>query len=133
MPAPRKQPAKRKPPAEPNVHLGKGAVAVKAGTSDREVHAALTGEDQLPEKGMELGREPGRPEFDPTDRAHEVEVEEPDKPAIITTMVFVGTDDGTYEDRLRAIIAYAEGKDLVNMTATVGALDPDVYEAIIGG
>ena len=120
----------------PKVHLGAGgrAAAVQTGTSDREVAEALTGVDQLPEKGMELGRAPARPEFDPhAERNSIIEGAEVAVQPIISTVVFVGVDDGSYEERLRAVLAYAEGKELINLTATVGALDPDVYDAIIDG
>lgn len=110
------------------------AAAIQAGTSDRDVAAALTGADELPSPGQELGRSPGRPEFDPhAERNSIIEGAEVAVQPIITTVVFVGVDDGSYESRLRAVLAYAEGKDLANLTATVGALDPEVYDAIING
>lgn len=120
-----------KPPAK-KVHVSESgrAAAVRTGTSEREVAEALTGVDELPEKGMELGRPPARPDFDP--RA-EVEVEDAfTGETVISTMVFVGVDEGgDFEKRLREIIAYAEGKDLFNLTVTIGALDGDIYDAIV--
>ena len=122
------------------VHIAESgrAAAVRAGTPDEEVAAALTGADQLPEKGMELGRPPGRPEFDPHAERNAIEAGMDDSDlvseTVITTMVFVGEDEGgDFERRLRDVIAYAEGKGLTNLSATMGPLDPDIYDAITNG
>lgn len=104
--------------------------AVQVDASSREVAEALTGMDQVPEPGMELGRPPGKPPFDPMG---DVEVEEaPEGVASIFTMVFVGRDTAAFRDQVQRIIAYCEGKaDLVNISASIGPIDESMYEAII--
>jgi hypothetical protein len=135
---PAKRAAKRAKPAAKKVHVSESGreAAIQSGTSDREVAEALTGVDALPDKGMELGRPPGRPEFDP--HAERVAIEaamgdddvDAESPTI-STLTFVGNDDGTFEERIKLVIAYAEGKGMINLSASMGSLDPDLYEAIV--
>lgn len=110
------------------VHVSESgrAAAVQRGTTEREVHEALTGVDELPEKGMELGRPPGRPEFDP-----HVEPEQPVTVRAIT-LVFVGEGAGM-EDRAREIMGYAEGKGFHVITAAISDVDEGIYWAVTGG
>lgn len=128
---PAKKPTAKKAAAK-RVHVSESGreAAIVAGTSEREVHEALTGADKLPEKGQELGRPPTRPEFDP--HAREVEVEEVRAPTAISMMCFVGAGNGL-EERIREVIAYAEGRGLVNLAATIGELDEDLYDVIVNG
>jgi hypothetical protein len=127
-PAAKKRAAPRSPSKKVRVSDSGRAAAVQVGTSDREVAEALTGADQLPGMGMELGRPPGKPEFDP--HSH-VEVEESVVTPIVT-MVFVAVSDDDIENRVKQVVAYAEALGLIYMTATVGQLDDAALDILSG-
>lgn len=125
-----------KPPdKDKKVHVSESgrAAAVRTGTSEREVHEALTGADQLPGMGQELGRPPGRPDFDPHDRSDvDVDVEEAVN-ARVVILAFVGQEGGSLEERAKEVMAYAEGKGMYLLTASIGPVDDDVWWAVVGG
>ena len=81
----------------------------------------------IPPIGMELGRAPGLPEFDP----HEGREFGGEAEPMISTLVFVGLDQGgDFEDAINAIIDFAEGRSLLNLTATIGPTHHTIYNAV---
>jgi hypothetical protein len=105
-------------------------VTAPAGTSEQEIRDKLTGADQLPPIGQELGRPPSAPPFDPHE-GREVEQgrEHGDEPEpMISAMVFMGIDQGgDFEDYIQQVVTFAEKLGLKYLTATVGTLDLDKY------
>lgn len=101
-------------------------VTAPIGTPQQAVIDVLTGADELPPVGKELGRDPRKPGFDPL-AGHEVQPgrEHGDEPeARVTTLVFMGTDHGgDFEDAVHQLVALAENLGLYYITATVGPLD----------
>lgn len=147
MPAkkkPAKQPAARKPKAvrkavpklerEPIRDHG-DVVTAPAGTSQEAVIDKLTGADQLPPIGQELGRPPGLPAFDPHE-GHEVPPGREfggEAEPMLTTMVFMGIDrGGTFEDIVNQLVVAAEQLGLLYITATISHMDLEQHVDNIG-
>src|SRR3954451_1617695 len=105
-------------------------VTAPSGTSQEDVIDRLTGADQLPPIGQELGRKPSAPPFDP----HEGREIAPGREfggeaeAMVSTLVFMGLDrGGDFEDCIQQLVSTAEGMGLHYVTATVGRLDLDKH------
>lgn len=105
-------------------------VTAPSGTSEADVIGNLTGADQLPPIGQELGRKPSAPPFDP----HEGREVAPgrefggESESMISTLVFMGLDrGGDFEDCIHQLVSQAEGMGLRYVTATIGALDLDKH------
>lgn len=81
----------------------------------------------LPEAGMELGRPPSAPEFDP----HEGREFGGEAEPMISTLVFVGLDEGgDFEDAVNEIINFAESRSLLNLSASIGPTHETIYNAV---
>jgi hypothetical protein len=92
-------------------------VTAPAGTSESEIAAKLTGADQLPEIGQELGRAPEKPDFDPHAGHEHVR-------PMVATLVFTGTDSGgDFEQAVQHLIETAEELGLIYVTAAVDTLE----------
>jgi hypothetical protein len=103
-------------------------VTAPSGTSQEDVIDRLTGADQLPPIGQELGRKPSAPPFDP----HEGREVAPGREfggeaePMVTTLVFIGLDrGGDFEDAVQGLVSEAEKLGLKYITATIGAFDFD--------
>jgi hypothetical protein len=122
-----------KPPDEERIRDHGKIVTAPAGTSEQQVIDNLTGADQLPPIGQELGRPPAAPPFDPHEGREVEHGREFDKPEpMITTMVFMGIDrGGDFEDRVQSVVNEAEKLGLEYVTATIGTLDLDRHVDLI--
>jgi hypothetical protein len=136
MPKPAKKPAKKPkavrkavPRLEREEIRDHGeVVTAPSGISQEEVIDRLTGADQLPPIGQELGRKASAPPFDP----HEGREVAPGREfggepeAMVSTLVFMGIDrGGDFEDAIQGLVAEAEKLGLVYITATIGSIDLD--------
>jgi hypothetical protein len=130
---PKKKPkAARKP--EPIRDHGE-IVTAPAGTTEEQVLDRLTGADNLPPIGQELGRAPSAPQFDPH-AGHEVAPGREfggDPEAMITTMVFIGIDrGGDFEDQVNELVTQAEKLGLLYITATISHMDLNKHMDNVG-
>lgn len=139
--AAKKKPAKRAAPKKPkavrravptlereDIRDHGEVVTAPSGTSQEAVIDRLTGADQLPPIGQELGRKPSAPPFDP----HEGREVAPGREfggeaePMVSTLVFMGLDrGGDFEDCIQQLVTAAEEMGLRYVTATVGRLDLD--------